>query len=527
MSDPATMRRLAHTCAPLPTGSIFDGGLATHDQEPRDGTTNLILEQKKPMVTYEDVVEKYLGIHPADGELFLFITKIMRTFESAKRRKDVYDFIAENPYWFECQGFGLDHPKYNVLPPTPLHPAVWIDRVRGLNIDRKVLKRLFASGFMPISFAQKLEIQHRADHIVDTFNGVVLASTNGKLTNMTMEDRFVERYSDIRGSFGKEYVLGVGAIRGQKLLNGHVADSCTIPAFRVSSREQLNATFDKLKEAAAKAGLELWFRGQTGHYLLPELSPEIVYSVCPWRDETAPSLVPSLYRNVAAELLDLRTYTRQRLSARMLAIRMKKAGLQTFYSEDEHELMGGFPEIASGQGIDGLEIEITRDFVEKGPDLRPDERAAFSKSFVNPAHVDRKVGLILQHYGTPTGLLDITRDIDIALHFAQFDMEGQRATKGSPVIYSFLLDPNRDPYVDGQKLYDRIGALRPQRQRCGAMLGATLINTNLYARFIAAEIFLDDFISPQSVSHAHLLPGVDEDKVLRMILEVKSQSAAS
>jgi FRG domain len=478
------------------------------------------------MVSYENIGEKYLGTHPTAGELLLFVTKVMRAFESAKRRKDVYEFIAENLYWFASQGFSLEHPKYHVLPPTPLHPAVWIERVKGLNIDRKVLERLFASGFMPISFAHKLEINRRASSIVDTFNGVALASANGKPTNVTMEDRFVERYSDLRGSFGKEYILGVGAIRGQKLLNGHVEDSCTIPAFRVSSREQLNATFDKLKEAAGKAGLELWFRGQTGHYLLPELPPEIVYSVCPWRDEPAPSLVPSLYRNVAAELLDLRTYTLQRLSARMLAIRVKMAGFETFYSEDEHELMGGFPKIAAGQGFEGLEIEITREIVGKGLDLPPEERAVFTKSLVSPAHVERKVALILQHYGTPTGLLDITRDIDIALHFAQFDMSGRRPTKGAPVIYAFLLDPHRDPYLDGQKLYDRIGALRPQRQQCGAMLGATLINTNLYARFIAAEIFLDDFISPQNVSHVHLLPDVDEDEVLRMLQEVKSQSVA-
>jgi hypothetical protein len=238
-------------------------------------------------------------------------------------------------------------------------------------------------------------------------------------------------------------------------------------------------------------------------------------------------LVPSLYRNVVAELTDLKAYTLERLKARMLAIRVKIAGLQTFYSEDEHELMGGFPKVSGGQGFEGLEIEITREFEGEGPDLLPEERAAFSKSFVNPAHVDRKIALILQHYGTPTGLLDITRDIETALHFAQFDMSGQRPTKGAPVIYVFLLDPNRDPYLDGQRLYDRIGALRPQRQRCGAMLGATLINTNLYARFIAGEIFLDDFIAPENVNHAHLLPDIDEDKVLLMLQNVKSESAVS
>jgi hypothetical protein len=475
------------------------------------------------VVSYEDVVEKYFGAGPAGAELFLLVTKVVRAFDSANRREDVYRFIAEHSYWFASQGFSLEYPRYHVVPPTSLHPAVWVERMNGLSIDRKVLQKLFSSGFMPMSLARESRARRRPDSIVDTFNGVVLAPANGRVSNVTLEDRFVDRYSDLRGDFGKEYILGIGAIRGQGLLNGHVEDSCTIPAFRVSSREHLNATFDRLKEAAAKAGLELWLRGQTGHYLVPELSPEIVYGLCPWRDERAPSLVPSLYRNVVAQLLDLKTYTRQRLNARMLAAAVKAAGLQTFYSEGEHDLMGGFPKIAGGEGFEGLEIEITREFLEDGPDLAPAERATFSKSVVSPAHVERKVALILQHYGTPTGLLDITRDIEIALHFAQFDMSGQRPTKAAPVIYVFLLDPNRDPYLDGRKLYDRIGALRPQRQQCGAMLGATLINTNLYARFIAAQIFLDDFILPENVSHVHLLPDADEDKVLRMIQEVQSQ----
>jgi hypothetical protein len=231
--------------------------------------------------------------------------------------------------------------------------------------------------------------------------------------------------------------------------------------------------------------------------------------------------VPSYFRGIADRLKDLRTYARDLVTTYIATISLKVSGFQMFHSEDEYDAMRGFPSMGDAPE---LVIEVEREFTGDAPPLNDDERAVFRKSLVNMGHADRKAALILQHYGIPTGMLDITRGPEVALHFAQFDGNGVRPAKVAPVVYFFFLDRIRDPYLNGEQLYDRLGALRPARQQCGAMLGATMVTSNTYARYISAQVHLDGTLVPEGVDQDFLFPSEDDDKALHLVRRAMGQT---
>jgi hypothetical protein len=62
------------------------------------------------------------------------------------------------------------------------------------------------------------------------------------------------------------------------------------------------------------------------------------------------------------------------------------------------------------------------------------------------------------------------------------------------------------------------GLLRPQRQNCGVLFGASFINRNDYARFIALKIVLENPID-YTGDPEYLIPPASEDGFLARLIE--------
>lgn len=124
-------------------------------------------------------------------------------------------------------------------------------------------------------------------------------------------------------------------------------------------------------------------------------------------------------------------------------------------------------------------------------------------------------------------LLDVTSDIDVALFFAQNKIEGThytsvKHTSMPSVIYGFLINETLDPFIDSQYLMGDISALRPLRQHCGVLTGASNICKEFYSRYIALKIVLDQPITYGSqYNENYLFPREDEDVFLTKLMQVE------
>ena len=86
------------------------------------------------------------------------------------------------------------------------------------------------------------------------------------------------------------------------------------------------------------------------------------------------------------------------------------------------------------------------------------------------------------------------------------------------ILYVFLLRPGLDLFLNSQPLSENYGLLRPLRQRCGLMFGASFINRNDYARFIALKIILRGDVDYQARPE-YLIPPPSEDPFLQRLLD--------
>jgi len=143
-----------------------------------------------------------------------------------------------------------------------------------------------------------------------------------------------------------------------------------------------------------------------------------------------------------------------------------------------------------------------------------------------------QAGLFLQHYGLESNVLDLTSDIDIALFFAQHRLANNKYVdvdygRQTPVIYIFILDRHLDPVVNTGALLETYEVLRPKRQRCGILAGASLISRNYYSRFISMKLNLLRPIDAQGFEAGYLFPGPNEDRFLANLLVLRDYAQTS
>jgi hypothetical protein len=377
-------------------------------------------------------------------------------------------------------------PYFHIAPPTLLPPEDWWPLLRDFPIDEATGRRLLASGFMPFDrerFVRRtrddpwhaMSPERRFMYLDLDYGVLIFDGERGfdyGVLDYEEHQRYLKHYKGMRN--GSD-VLALGQHRAAQLYA--VAGERPVYECEVASRSELDEAVGRLEAGMRKfPNYEMWFRGQTSDYLLGDLTAEAARGICPWRSVRDSSLVPSLYRPSALP--------------------------------GRH---GDWREYCAY----GVEVGRLASFANRRfgiPRLGDDER--------NPAFRSIQGSFFLQHYGLPSTILDITRDLDIALFFAQYRIESGRRVpvdfgQQKPVIYAFLLRKGLDLFLDSAELLEGRDLLRPLRQQCGLIAGASFATRNTYAKFIALKIHLAAPIDDASYPVEYMYPGRDEDGFLR------------
>jgi len=290
--------------------------------------------------------------------------------------------------------------------------------------------------------------------------------------------------------------------------------------FRVTKRAELDAIVRGLQTLVAKhPELELWMRGQDNEYLLDDLTEEAIMGICPWRSIREASLVPSLYRGLLGKLSDRREYGEYCLEFARLGLFLDHDLRLTPYSTRAP--------LDAPEELPGDHWGVTPPFAS----IRHD--AAGNPTSVRDYHVVYRALqklFFFQHYSLPSSILDVTSDLDVALFFARHKVVDRRYVRidrasDRPVLYLFIVNRQLDLVLDSAKLCEHYGLLRPLRQKCGLLAGASLVNRNDYSRLLAVRFRLEGpILQEEGLQAAHLFPTPEEDPFLARLLAFTSAS---
>lgn len=419
--------------------------------------------------------------------------------------------------------------SFTIAYPTSLPKTKWHSNlVPQYHLDQDLFSQLIDGGFT-IADRSLLEIGslHENpyefffgddDHIlIDASYGIIpfRNKADDRLHSFPFDPITIQEYANAYTFLEHaEDILSIGNIIAQSIGFGMLLDSVQHVTYHVSSRHELDKILSLWGQKISGTPFSLWFRGQTKEYWLPDLRKAAIdskISICPWRNVRDEALTPSIYRNT-----DIKRY-----AYKMLEILKYQYALEGYFHRCLYELRNPaknrqekipFHLVKLGitstlSSMDGQTIYSVKDYHH--------EYAAFVKL------------LFQQHYGLESPLLDVTSDIDVALFFAQNKIEGThytsvKHTSMPSVIYGFLINETLDPFIDSQYLMGDISALRPLRQHCGVLTGASNICKEFYSRYIALKIVLDQPITYGSqYNENYLFPREDEDVFLTKLMQVE------
>lgn len=418
-------------------------------------------------------------------------------------------------------------PQYALLPPTVKTVDQWMSLLEPLFFPKANMQCLIENGFMPINGSAVKQALAKLGHknvdfhctytLIDTDYGIAILPPSAPQKNVALDIAMLMRYMENAPTLidHPSEIFDVGIVRGGYFYNGRIPDQPTLISIDVASRQELDSIISRLCTNITSNGrYEIWFRGQPKEYLLPDLRREALQGICPWRSVQDISQVPSLYRNVTTHLSDLRSYCQGHIEVHKYYLFMKETlGIPTYTTrvpgESEYELFNKnwgrqFPEITSSMSVgDGETVE------------HHDTHFAFRSL---------QAALFLQHYGLESNVLDLTNDIDVALFFAQKEVIDNSYididySQRNPVLYFFILDKELDPFMNTSELLENYEVLRPKRQHCGIIAGASLITNNYYSRFISLKINLKAQIDMNYHEPEYLFPGPNEDIFLSNLIE--------
>ncbi|MGR7025665.1 FRG domain-containing protein [Geodermatophilus sp. URMC 62] len=407
-----------------------------------------------------------------------------------------------------------------ISPTTALDRGEWMKANLDLQLDAGFASRLYYSGFAPLDpgvlnqaqVPNLLSMQPGIHALVDLDYGMLLFAGSAGPEALDLDLRealaYVAAYPHLALN-PTDLLRSVGASRGKQALHRlFVPNLAQPPEVTIRTRKELSDLLTILGEwLTANPEFELWFRGQPGQYAIPAL-PANDAVLTPWRCKARASLVPSLYRGYEGKVSDLAQYAD--FCAELVHVThfvTRRLGISdwTPTPTDAPALLGlgrGAVEWESGRSVGGE--TTTRYYL---PYYRALQRSFF-----------------LQHYGLPSNILDITVDVDVALFFAQhrvIEGEWQRVHNeehnAAPAIYVFLLHTGLDPFVPSKSLAEHYGLLRPLRQKCGMLGGASLMHRNKYARYVSLVVKLEQGID-SCYSPDYLFPPREEDHFLDQLL---------
>lgn len=459
----------------------------------------------------------------------LHLLQLQKKLGAATDPKILYDIIYEIENNLNCIKTTLyDNPFFLVSPGTFRNKSEWISSTSSyVRPSSDEIASLFNNGF--VIFDRELLAQKVLTDIFEPFEfdnnvlildkdyGLVILPASSKKKNfylgMSELERYGETYPMLKEALSN--IFSIGALRGHGLLNNKLGYSPI--EIEVNSKEELMSylQFIKSKIQTSLSRFQVWFRGQNEEYSLSKLDSSLI-SYCPWRSIVDTSLIPSLFRNSELIQDDLKQYAK-----RLYEILNYEFGLGVHLNIPKYELRNSDAEKLKEYFIgtvweDSNSPMYTKVFNEKN-ELKEIHD-------YNPIYRGLQTSLFLQHYGIQTNILDITKDIEVALFFAQHKMENGKYKKvkntEKSTIYLFLLDPRTDRFLDSTELLESFGVQRPLRQKCGVLAGASYSTQNYYSRFISVKFKLRNTIPIESgVNPDYLFPSREQDDVLNFLTE--------
>lgn len=486
--------------------------------------------------------------------------RLLRDFERAESDDEFADLLYQIESATPISGTCPEMPWFTLVPPSLKPPQEWAALLKNFSIPRETLHKMLESAFMPLDlrlldrrtfgnsfFAAIVEIGKKRGwfsldecHVpLDVGYGVApLAPDKPSWYNVAFTKQTVERYAksypEVKAN--PNYFLSLGALRRARVSPIHRPESWTwVPdQVAVSTRRELDALVDTIREQAAAKGYQLWLRGQTKDFGMPSLGNGVVSAICPWRMVPDSSLIPSLYRRLPAlfpwrekykrfcrEYAFASLYLNLNLFPHAATVRMPTEPPKEWLdSEWFRSLPVPMPTAVRIPNDGGSTSAIF--FGRPSPEFLASLPAGSTVHDYHPVFRSLQSAFFMQHYGLPSNLLDVTSDLDVALFFAQHDVENGNfvaldSARKQPVMLLFLVDPNTDVFLDSQSLAESFQMLRPIRQRCGVLAGASMINRNDYARLISAKIFIKNFLPTPPNFDRYLFPSPSEDPFLEAL----------
>ncbi|MBL8350246.1 MAG: FRG domain-containing protein [Burkholderiaceae bacterium] len=463
-----------------------------------------------------------------DGSTLTAISdRLMQASSDAAYLQALFDLEVQIPQFAET-------PYFLVTPPSLSPREKWPGLLRHLRLPDDVTERLLKSAFMPFDrkvFARKTlkdigaDLGLRSRHLlIDLEYGVLLFRVEGQWHNLPLMPHVAKRYQELYPGLERSPAafFSVGAMRAHAVMAGLPVQTDPFVPFRfeVRERSQLDDFMAAFRDAISKQPhLELWLRGQNNEHLLEDFTAEAEQGICPWRNRREASLVPSLYRELSRRLSERREYA-------AYCVEFAKCGLEI------DTRLGLRP--YTGRGPADEAVSLPGDHWGVVPPMTSVAYDAAGSPTASRDHhpIYRALQKLffLQHYNLPSSVLDLTNDLDVALFFARHTLAGGRYAKidpqkNRPVLYMFILDRRVDRFMNSEQLAERHGMLRPLRQRCGLLAGASFVTRNDYARFIAVKFDLTGAIlDDPGVPAEHLFPGPMEDAFMAQLIEF-TQSA--
>jgi hypothetical protein len=381
---------------------------------------------------------------------------------------------------------------------------------RQSELKLSLLSLSMVAAFAPDSDATKLlEKQfHSPLYLLDPLYGFVyFRQRDGKFHNHCFAIDFwqsrlrsmpIEVASD-QWERRSDNMLSGGILAGRLLFSNIVpAESDNVrrssaPEIAIHSESHLLEIISALQAGATKLpNVQLWFRGQSTDYQVPNRNELIKLGITPYSNIPESDLTPSLYRRYDAFLESVELFERLLLELAQ-------------WVDSANRLIPEDPLLSSA-------------FTRSAPHaLSSDGLTSFQR------------GLLLQQYGAPSAYLDITSDPLVAAWFAthrckqnarghlSFSRHTWNASDPSswPTIFVFPLVNGAHPFLELSSILPNSVALRPHRQSCGLLGGAGNLARNYCARYLGLKLRLDPrFALTRPMHTSFLFPPDTEDAAL-------------
>jgi hypothetical protein len=299
-------------------------------------------------------------------------------------------------------------------------------------------------------------------------------------------------------------MLSGGAFAGRHLFSNIIpkeSDSSKLslaPEIVVHSENQLEEIVSALREGAKKLpNIELWFRGQSKDYQVPDRSDLLKHRITPYSNIPESDFTPSLYRNYDNSLENIDVF--------------------------ENMLFEMAQWVDAARQLISDDPKLINEFSRRAPRaISIDSLTSFQR------------GLLLQQYGAPSAYLDITSDPMVAAWFATQRCKQSNSGRLTfsphswisddrcswPTIFVFPLTKGLHPYLDLDSILSTSKALRPRRQSCGLLGGAGNLARNYCARYLGLKLRLHpSFVIKKPLAPSYFFPSKKEDPALAELIE--------